>query len=86
MSYPLITSEYDFIIRGNLLSDLITSINLNLQKRYETKTDDPLDALVLRRSLKLLYGILKEFSNIKMPNGVKIMAKARSTLNIRALS
>ena len=37
--------------------------------------DDPRDTLRLRRSLELLNGILKEFSSIKMPNGLKTMAQ-----------
>jgi hypothetical protein len=39
--------------------------------------EDSRNVLVLRRCLKLLNGILKEFANIKMLNGVKTMAKVR---------
>ncbi|GLB33947.1 putative ARM repeat-containing protein [Lyophyllum shimeji] len=59
---------------GNLMRDLVNVIDLNLRKRYEAMIEDRRDTLMLRRSLKLLNVILKEFASIKMLNGVKTMA------------
>ncbi|KAG6911227.1 hypothetical protein DXG01_003094 [Tephrocybe rancida] len=59
---------------GNLVNDLLAVIDTHLQKRYIAMSDDPRDLLTLRRSFKLLNGILKEFASIKMLNGVKTMA------------
>lgn len=47
-------------------------------------SEDPRDTLMLRRSLKLLNGILKEFASLKMLNGVKTMAKVnRFKINVQ---
>ena len=43
---------------------------------------DARDTLRLRRSLKLLNGILKEFASIKLPNGVKAMAQVKKAVAI----
>lgn len=59
---------------GNLVNDLMTAIDQNLQKRYVSMSQDPRDTLILRRSIKLLNKILKEFASIKMLNGVKTMS------------
>ncbi|KJA30164.1 hypothetical protein HYPSUDRAFT_125792 [Hypholoma sublateritium FD-334 SS-4] len=59
----------------SLIDDLVVLINTNLQKRYISMIEDARDTLRLRRSLKLLNGILKEFASIKLPNGVKAMAQ-----------
>ena len=56
------------------MTDLMTVIDTNLQKRYVQNSTDPRDALMLRRSLQLVNAILKELSSIKMMNGVKVMA------------
>ncbi|KAJ2920088.1 hypothetical protein MD484_g369, partial [Candolleomyces efflorescens] len=58
----------------NLLTDLMTVIDTNLQKRYVQNSNDPRDALMLRRSLQLVNAILKELASVKMINGVKVMA------------
>lgn len=52
-------------------------IDTDLQARYASTTEDPRNTLTLRRSLKLLNGILKEFASIKMLNGVKTMVQVR---------
>lgn len=44
--------------------------------------EDARDTLRLRRSLKLLNGILKEFASIKLPNGVKAMAQVNQVVVI----
>ncbi|KAJ3517980.1 hypothetical protein NLJ89_g157 [Agrocybe chaxingu] len=66
----------------NLIDDLVKIINENLQKRYVSSIEDPRDTLRLRRSLKLLNGILKEFSSIKLPNGMKAMAQMVGQLRL----
>ena len=40
--------------------------------------EDAGETLKLRRCLKLLNGILKEFASIKLPNGMKAMAQVPS--------
>ncbi|KAF9008940.1 armadillo-type protein [Cyathus striatus] len=57
-----------------LLNDLVGTIDGMLQRRYSTDLEDHEDTLILRRSLKLLNSILKEFANMKMLTGVKTMA------------
>lgn len=44
--------------------------------------EDARDTLRLRRSLKLLNGILKEFASIKLPNGVKAMAQVNKAVPV----
>lgn len=61
--------------RPNLVSDLMTGIDGNLQKRYTTMNEDDRDALMLRRGLNLLNGILKELTNIKTLAGVRTMSQ-----------
>ncbi|RDB22808.1 Importin-11 [Hypsizygus marmoreus] len=69
-------SRQDFPLNWeNLVNDLLGVINTNLQKRYFAMSEDPRETLMLRRSLKLLNGVVKEFASIKMLNGVKTMAK-----------
>lgn len=67
----------DLYYRGNLVNDLIGIIDVHLQKRYVLMDQDPMVVLTLRRSVKLLNGIIKEFASIKMLNGVKTMANVR---------
>ncbi|KAG6880368.1 hypothetical protein C0992_007779 [Termitomyces sp. T32_za158] len=62
--------------KGNLVDDLLGIIDVNLQKRYVMMNQDSRDVLTLRRSVKLLNGIIKEFASIKMLNGVKTMANS----------
>lgn len=66
--------------RPTLISDLVKLIDADLQKRYIQNIEDPRNTLRLRRSLKLLNGILKEFASIKLPNGVKAMAQVQQNL------
>ncbi|KAG5716692.1 Importin-11 [Termitomyces sp. T112] len=64
----------------NLITDLLGIIEVHLQKRYVSMSEDPRDVLTLRRSVKLLNGIIKEFASIKMLNGVKTMANLVDSL------
>lgn len=64
--------------RPNLITDLMSVVDQNLQKRYVQHSADPRDAVMLRRSLQLINAILKEFASIKMLNGVKVMAQVSS--------
>ncbi|KAJ7638980.1 armadillo-type protein [Roridomyces roridus] len=53
----------------NLVDDLLKIIDSTFAKRFaDAANEDMHDTLVLRRSLKLLNAILKEFANAKMPN------------------
>ena len=61
--------------RPNLVSDLVESIDTNLQLRYASVNSDPRTILVLKRSLRLLNGILGEFASIKMPAGIRVMGQ-----------
>lgn len=63
--------------RPTLVDDLVQIIDSNLRERYTSGKEDLLNYLKIRRSLKLLNGVLKEFSAIKLPNGVKTMAQVR---------
>ncbi|KAJ7129521.1 armadillo-type protein [Mycena epipterygia] len=58
----------------NLVDDLLKVIDTTLQKRFSDPiNEDPRDTLVLRRGIKLLNSVLKEFSNAKMLNSVRTM-------------
>jgi len=63
--------------RPTLVDDLVQIIDSNLRERYTSGKEDLINYLKIRRSLKLLNGILKEFSAIKLPNGMKTMAQVR---------
>lgn len=57
------------------MDDLLNIIDSTLQKRFlDPVNEDLRDTLVLRRSLKIFNGLLKEFSNAKMLNIVRSMA------------
>ncbi|KAJ7178998.1 armadillo-type protein [Mycena filopes] len=59
---------------SNLVDDLLNIIHSTLQKRFlDPINEDPRDTLILRRAIKLLNGVLKEFSNAKMLNIIKTM-------------
>lgn len=61
------------------MDDLLKVIDTTLQKRFsDPVNEDPRDTLVLRRSIKLLNSVLKEFSNAKMLNSVRTMGSASS--------
>lgn len=64
--------------RPTLVNDLMAIITTNLQARYSSPTEDPRSTLTLRRTLKLLNSVIKEFASMKMLSGVKIMAQVRS--------
>ncbi|KAJ7368449.1 armadillo-type protein [Mycena albidolilacea] len=67
LDYPTVWS--------NLVDDLLNIIDSTLQKRFlDPVNEDLRDTLVLRRSLKIFNGLLKEFSNAKMLNIVRSMA------------
>lgn len=60
------------------MNDVVTVIDQKLQKRYGSTGEDPHDTLMLRRSVKLLNKLLKEFASIKMLGGIKTMSNVRS--------
>jgi hypothetical protein len=51
-------------------------IRTNLELLCSSPNNNPRSTLVLRRSLALLNGLLKEFSGAKMLTGIKTMANA----------
>ncbi|KAJ7507960.1 armadillo-type protein [Mycena galericulata] len=58
----------------NLVDDLLQVIDTTFQKRFsDPVNEDVRDTLVLRRSIKLLNSLLKEFSNAKMPGIIRAM-------------
>ncbi|KAJ7765016.1 armadillo-type protein [Mycena maculata] len=59
----------------NLVDDLLKVIDSTFQKRFsDSVNEDMRDTLILRRSIKLLNSVLKEFSNAKMLNMVRAMS------------
>ncbi|KAF7301791.1 Importin N-terminal domain-containing protein [Mycena indigotica] len=59
----------------NLVDDLLQGIQATFQKHFsDPVNENAQDTLLLRRSLKLLSTICKEFSSVKMPSGLKTMA------------
>jgi hypothetical protein len=48
-------------------------IDTNLQSRYSSPNSDQNTTLVLKRSLRILNEIIKEFASIKLPRGVQTM-------------
>ncbi|KAJ7781094.1 armadillo-type protein [Mycena metata] len=59
----------------NLVDDLLQTIDSTLQKRFlDPVNEDLRDTLILRRAIKVLNSVLKEFSNAKMLNIIKTMA------------
>ncbi|KAG2013512.1 ran binding protein 11 [Coprinopsis cinerea AmutBmut pab1-1] len=68
-------ARYDFPANWpTLINDLVSTIDNSLQQRYQAQSTDPQTTLLLKRSLKLVNGILKELASVKMLNGVKTMA------------
>ncbi|EPQ59406.1 ARM repeat-containing protein [Gloeophyllum trabeum ATCC 11539] len=65
-----------------LIPDLRRTIEENLRARYSTAVPDERSALVLVRSLRLVNEVLKEFGSIKMPGGMKTMAKIVEDLHL----
>nr|GAT59975.1 predicted protein [Mycena chlorophos] len=58
-----------------LVDDLLRGIQSTFQRRFANPANEnPSDVLVLRRSLKLLSAVFKEFASVKMPSGLKTMA------------
>jgi hypothetical protein len=50
-------------------------IDTNLQLRYASANSNAPTTLVLKRSLRILNEILKEFGSLKMPGGIRIMGQ-----------
>jgi hypothetical protein len=50
-------------------------IESNFQIRNNASDMNGRATLILRRSLKILNEFLKEFSGVKMPNGIKTMGQ-----------
>lgn len=59
------------------MSHLASEIERNIQARYSSPTADPRVTLRLRRSLKMLNEVLKEFTTAKLKAGVTTMANVR---------
>ncbi|KAF8639750.1 hypothetical protein AX17_001012 [Amanita inopinata Kibby_2008] len=76
-------ARYDYPSKWpNLVADIMSIIDNNLQRRYSSTDGETQSTLVLRRSLQLLNAILKEFGSIKMPSGMKIMAELVEQLHL----
>ncbi|KAL0949404.1 hypothetical protein HGRIS_009466 [Hohenbuehelia grisea] len=60
---------------SNLIPDLMNIIIPHLERRYSSPVENPQETLVLRRALTVINGIIKEFASVKMPSGMKVMAK-----------
>lgn len=56
------------------------AIEVNLQQRYSTPSDDPRSSLIIKRSLQYLNGILKELAGVKMLNGIKNMTQVSAVI------
>jgi hypothetical protein len=70
--------SHNFLIsRTNLIIDLLNIINPGLEAWVSTSVLAPDVFLPLRRALKLLNAVIKEFNSIKMPAGVKTMGQVR---------
>ncbi|KAK7470477.1 hypothetical protein VKT23_001903 [Stygiomarasmius scandens] len=65
----------------SLLPNLKSVIDTHFQNRYMTGNEDLKSALILRRALQFLRGILKEFASMKMLNGVKNMSQLVDNLH-----
>jgi hypothetical protein len=61
-----------------LINDILAFVDKSLQIRYNSADADGGATLVLRRSLKILNEILKEFSAVKMLQGVKAMGQVNT--------
>ncbi|KAG2154931.1 ARM repeat-containing protein [Suillus bovinus] len=57
----------------SLLADIMDVIRANLEVFCGSPNDNPRSTLALRRGLALLNSVLKEFSGVKLPAGVKTM-------------
>jgi hypothetical protein len=55
-------------------------IDTNLGTRYSSPSPDPQTALTLRRSLKILNTILKEFASVRMLPGIRAMGEVGSSV------
>lgn len=72
--------------RPTLIDDLVQILDSNLRQRYTSGDKDFLNSLRIRRSLKLLNVVIKEFSTIKLPNGMKTMTQVCRCINFKPLS
>ncbi|KAH9947240.1 ARM repeat-containing protein [Amylocystis lapponica] len=72
-------ARQDYPLRWKeLVPDLMTVINANLEARFVRK--DSAAGLRLRRSLEILNAVLKELVSVKMPSGIKIMGQLLTEL------
>ncbi|EJD01395.1 ARM repeat-containing protein [Fomitiporia mediterranea MF3/22] len=67
----------------NLMQDLLSASESALNSFVTSGGSDPRAALVLGRSLDIVNYILKEFSSIKMPAGIKTMGKLVEGLHLQ---
>ena len=68
----------DLVARPNLLNELTQVIDTNMQLHL-AGNQDPAAFLLLRRGLKALNSIIKEFASIKLPGGIQTMAQVSDT-------
>ncbi|KAJ7283929.1 armadillo-type protein [Mycena rebaudengoi] len=68
---------------SNLVNDLMDVIGTTFKRHGDSPNEgDPKDILILRRSMKLLNGVLKEFSNAKMLNIIQTMTSILQTCQL----
>jgi hypothetical protein len=67
-------------IRPSAITDLATVVGENMRNRYSTSHTDPTTYLALRRSLKVVNEILKEFAAGKLPQHHRAMAQVHVDL------
>ncbi|KZT53287.1 ARM repeat-containing protein [Calocera cornea HHB12733] len=74
-------ARFDYPLRwANLVPDLMQLISNSTNARSASGVADPLNTLVLRRSLRALHGVVKEFSTMKLPSQIKVMEELTNTL------
>jgi hypothetical protein len=61
--------------RPNLIPDLMDIINAGLETWHSVPIIEPHGFLALRRALKAMNQILKEFNSMKMLTGIKTMGQ-----------
>lgn len=57
----------------DLFDNLMQVIYTEFPQRASQTEENPVAALRLRRALRLMYKVVKQFYNYKLPNGVKVM-------------
>ncbi|KZP00014.1 ARM repeat-containing protein [Calocera viscosa TUFC12733] len=74
-------ARFDYPARWeNLVPNLLQLIRNSASARLASGVADPLNMLVLRRSLRALHGVVKEFSTMKLPSQIKVMEEMENTL------